>query len=245
MSELFLKLLNLSIMTGWLILAVLVVRVCLKKAPKYIRCIVENGEIPTENNQSNFGTGYGWQRTRYNEIEVFMPFHGAENQWIRFVKEGTELGETEFDENTVLVDVDQIYSITMVNGNTGEEMETSRLMSDNTMINLIELYKKLEFQPLDAVCAEEELRVGWQYCMRLYDVDGNLLQIITPYEDTIEINTPDGKALEMNSVVYDSSMNYSSYFLLRYMDQKFHPVEKLAGVYAALDRVDGHGFMEH
>lgn len=40
MSELFLELLNLSIMAGWLVLAVLVARICLKKSPKYIRCIL-------------------------------------------------------------------------------------------------------------------------------------------------------------------------------------------------------------
>ena len=96
-----------------------------------IETSVEDDEIPTQNNQSNFGTGYGWQRTRYNEIEVYMPYQG-EHQWMRFVMEGTIPGETEFDENTVLVDVDQIFSVTMVNGNTGEKIETSRLMSDNT-----------------------------------------------------------------------------------------------------------------
>ena len=40
MSELFIELLNLSIMAGWLILAVMLVRILLKKAPKYIRCIL-------------------------------------------------------------------------------------------------------------------------------------------------------------------------------------------------------------
>ncbi len=40
MDTLFLKPLNMSIAAGWLILLVLVLRVLLKKAPKYIRCIL-------------------------------------------------------------------------------------------------------------------------------------------------------------------------------------------------------------
>lgn len=194
-----------------------------------IETTVEKGEIPTENNQSNFGTGYGWQRSSNQyEIEVFMPYNSLENKWMRFVEDGKPVGETAFDENTVLVDVDQIFSITMVNGNTGEEKETSRLMSDNTMHELIELYNNLEFCPFDT---EQELRVGWQYSMRLYDMDGNLLQIITPYGDTLEIN----------STIYDSSMNYSSYSLLQYMNYMFHPVEGVPGVYMILEKADVNG----
>ena len=205
-----------------------------------IETSVEKGETPTQNNQSNFGTGYGWQRTRHNEIEVYMPYKGEE-QWVRFVKEGTVPGETEFDEATILVDEDQIFSITMMDGSTGEEIETSLLMSDNTMWELLELYEGLEFQPLEMGLAEPELRMGWQYCMRLYDVDGNLLQIITPTEDTIEINTP-GKNSEMESVIYDSSMNDSSHLLLDYMNLRFHPANGIAGVYTILDSVDSEGF---
>lgn len=40
MAELFLKLLNMSITAGWLVLAVLVLRILLQKAPKWIRCIL-------------------------------------------------------------------------------------------------------------------------------------------------------------------------------------------------------------
>ena len=40
MENIFLKLLNMSIAAGWLILAVIVLRIVLKKAPKYIRCIL-------------------------------------------------------------------------------------------------------------------------------------------------------------------------------------------------------------
>lgn len=201
-----------------------------------IETSVEDDEIPTQNNQSNFGTGYGWQRTRHNEVEVYMPYQG-EHQWMRFVKEGTIPGETEFDENTVLVDVDKIFSITMVNGDTGEAIETSRLMSDNTMNELLELYKKLEFQPFEAEVELCQQAVGWQFNMKLYDVEGNLLQTITPSGDYVQIGGPG-----VETKVYDSSMNDTTYLLLKYIKFRFYPVEKLAGVYATLDSVDESGF---
>ena len=40
MASLFLKLLNMSIAASWLILAVVVLRVVLKRAPKWIHCIL-------------------------------------------------------------------------------------------------------------------------------------------------------------------------------------------------------------
>ena len=40
MTALFLKLLNMSISAGWLILAVMVLRLVLKRAPKWINCVL-------------------------------------------------------------------------------------------------------------------------------------------------------------------------------------------------------------
>lgn len=40
MTELFLKILNMSITAGWLILAVVLLRVLLKRAPKWVRCVL-------------------------------------------------------------------------------------------------------------------------------------------------------------------------------------------------------------
>lgn len=40
MSELFLKLLNMSITAGWLVIAVVVLRLVLKKAPKWVNCVL-------------------------------------------------------------------------------------------------------------------------------------------------------------------------------------------------------------
>lgn len=206
-----------------------------------IETSVDKNEMPKQNNESNFGTGYGWQRERYNEVEVYMPYQGKE-QWVRFVKEGTSPGETLFDETTVLVDTDEIFSVIMVNGSTGEKIETSRLMSDNTMNDLLEDYANLEFESLSADAVElPEEKVGWQYRLELYDADGKLLQIITPREDTIEIRTS-GKNSKLESKIYDCSMNDTSYFLLEYMNFRFHPANGIAGVYTTLDKVDSEGF---
>lgn len=48
---------------------------------------VDPSEIPIENNQSNFGKGYGYQHVDKNNIDVFM-----NGKWIRFVKEKDEWG---------------------------------------------------------------------------------------------------------------------------------------------------------
>ena len=40
MSTIFLKILNMSLSAGWLILAVIVLRLLLKKAPKWVSCLL-------------------------------------------------------------------------------------------------------------------------------------------------------------------------------------------------------------
>ena len=40
MSDIFFKLLNMSITAGWLVLAALLFRICFKKSPKWIRCVL-------------------------------------------------------------------------------------------------------------------------------------------------------------------------------------------------------------
>lgn len=44
---------------------------------------VEGTEIPSENGQSNFGVGYGYQFVDEKQIDVYMPFGNAE-VWVRF-----------------------------------------------------------------------------------------------------------------------------------------------------------------
>lgn len=40
MTEIFIKLINLSLSASWLVLAVLLLRLCLKKTPKWITCVL-------------------------------------------------------------------------------------------------------------------------------------------------------------------------------------------------------------
>ena len=40
MTSVFLHFFNLSVMAGWMVLAVLLLRLCLKKAPRWITCVL-------------------------------------------------------------------------------------------------------------------------------------------------------------------------------------------------------------
>lgn len=51
---------------------------------------VDVTEIPSEDGQSNFGTGYGYQYVNENSIDVYMPDDSEELKWMRFVTEMTD-----------------------------------------------------------------------------------------------------------------------------------------------------------
>ncbi len=66
-----------------------------------ITSTVDASEIPTEDNQSNFGTGFGYQYGINNSIEVQM----EDGTWFVFQREGTEYVEsTENAESAEVVD---------------------------------------------------------------------------------------------------------------------------------------------
>lgn len=50
-----------------------------------ISSTVESSEIPTRDNQSNFGDGYSYQYVSENSIDIYM-----NEKWIRFEKEATD-----------------------------------------------------------------------------------------------------------------------------------------------------------
>ncbi len=52
---------------------------------------VGEAEIPTEEGQSNFGTGYGYQYVGEGSIDVLMPDGKGESKWMRFVTEMPDL----------------------------------------------------------------------------------------------------------------------------------------------------------
>lgn len=49
-----------------------------------ITSTVDGTEIPTQDDQSNFGAGFGYQYVDENSIDLFI-----NDKWIRFVKEGS------------------------------------------------------------------------------------------------------------------------------------------------------------
>ena len=66
-----------------------------------ITSTVDASEIPTEDNQSNFGVGFGYQYGINNSIDIQM----EEGTWFVFQREGTEYVEpTENDENIETAD---------------------------------------------------------------------------------------------------------------------------------------------
>ena len=66
-----------------------------------ITSTVDASEIPTEDNQSNFGTGYGYQYGINNSIDIQM----EDGTWFVFQREGTEYVEpTENTDNTDTAD---------------------------------------------------------------------------------------------------------------------------------------------
>ena len=66
-----------------------------------ITSTVDPSEIPTEDNQSNFGVGFGYQYGINNSIEIQM----EDGTWFVFQREGTEYMDTnENAENTDIVD---------------------------------------------------------------------------------------------------------------------------------------------
>lgn len=54
-----------------------------------ITSTVDGTEVPSENGQSNFGAGYGYQIVDEKHIDVYMPFGNSE-EWVRFEMFGGE-----------------------------------------------------------------------------------------------------------------------------------------------------------
>lgn len=134
---------------------------------------------------------------------------------------------TTFDEMTILLEEEDIYSVKMTNGNTGEE--TSRLMSDTSMQDILTLYYELElFEPYEE--EKEERRVGYPYCLRFYDVDGNLLQSVIPYKDSVQID----------GVRYNCD-NKTNMEMLTYLDLVFSDTESTEGIFVNLVEYDENG----
>lgn len=56
---------------------------------------VDGSEIPFENNQSNFGTGYGYQYAAENGLEIYMPYGNPdEMHWLQFEPKNSGIQNT-------------------------------------------------------------------------------------------------------------------------------------------------------
>lgn len=95
----------------------------------------------------------------------------------------SEEGLEETD-STVEEEVEEIHRFTITNGNNGKQLEFSRLSTNTGFLEVMDKYERLELDK-----AENQMkRVGYSYCLRLYDVEDNLLHTITLYEHDIEID---------------------------------------------------------
>lgn len=73
---------------------------------------VDGAEIPTENGQSNFGAGYGYQRVDGDHIDINMPFGDPDSlQWVRFEK--VEASEKAKENQINEADTDVFPGVTM------------------------------------------------------------------------------------------------------------------------------------
>lgn len=111
------------------------------------------------------------------------------------------------DEKAVLVPEEKIFDFVIVSGSTGEELAISAFDFSSLFQDLNKMYTDLKFEEAPA----QELHVGYAYCLRLYDVNGDLLQTVTPYTDGVDID----------GVFYDCGLNQTGKRLFTYMDLLF------------------------
>lgn len=89
----------------------------------------------------------------------------------------------------ILGDFTYVAKVEVVNGNTGERQEYDCCDGIDTMAEgIINLCKSMCFTVDEAVetpSAFEEIPVGYQYMIKFLDDDGNSVQKIVPYEDSV------------------------------------------------------------
>ncbi len=131
-----------------------------------LRCGVMDGEItttvseeetPTKDNQSNFGSSYGYQYCGRKVIHV-----NIEEKWHVF-------------------QASEAYRLTVTKGDSGELVELER---GPEFWNVIEKYNSIEANKAE----NQEARVGYTYCLRLYDEEDNLLSTVTPLQNVVQID---------------------------------------------------------
>lgn len=119
---------------------------------------VDASEIPTEDNQSNFGTGFGYQYGINNSIDIQM----EDGTWFVFQREGTEYIEpTETAENTDITDNTITESLFIRMENPSWEYYTAESVVSGTKPFGIKLFEESanEIIDTDAWFEKNELRL--------------------------------------------------------------------------------------
>lgn len=132
----------------------------------HIETSVAEGEMPQQDNESNFecvGSPYTYDDGR-GSIQVLM----EDENYYWFYSDD----KITWQEYTKFV---------VTNGNNGEQQE--RTASDSSYAEVQQALTDLSLWDIP-----EDNRVGYPYCLRTYDDAGNVLQTITIYEDTINID---------------------------------------------------------
>ena len=126
----------------------------------------------------------------------------------------SELPKETVAEENMMEDSTQIFSIVIINGNTGDR-KTLTSKESHFYDELITLYKQLDF----SVQSEENTRIGYQYSMVLQDADGNKVQSITPYKDGVAV---DGTFYQYDNTGNNSENNAeASLKLMEYIESIF------------------------
>ncbi|MCM1044901.1 MAG: M56 family metallopeptidase [Candidatus Gastranaerophilales bacterium] len=117
------------------------------------------------------------------------------------------------EENQTPIDSSQVTDIVVTNGNNGEKLSYSIIDSSYAFQDLLSLYEQLHF---DAE-TKPNTRVGYSYTMSLYDAEGELIHMVTPYKD--------GFAVDDTFYLYDGDSGYDheAVELMNLMDRLFYP----------------------
>lgn len=86
-------------------------------------------------------------------------------------------------------DLSAVASIIVTNGDTGEEKSFNRADSSTAFNDLLDLYDQLDFVADFEENTGENARIGYKYCMKLQDAEGNMIQTVTPYKDGFTIDS--------------------------------------------------------
>lgn len=156
-------------------------------------------------------TVYSEQSDTEKKVKLLVTFIAGNSHTIGEDENGEiENGEDEveepYDMSKVLVSKDKIATITVVDAYLEREKTFSVLDGSNTFNELINLYFDL-----DAIPDKDEKRIGGHYYMELKDVNGKLLQTVTPYKDSVLID----------DIVYMSNKNTSTEKLYLKLDVLF------------------------